>query len=104
MNIKGVGSLSLFYHTCKCGEMCVDGFPNQLEVHERTNRYVTFKSPPCKCGLVFLRRCKLTAGNPFRHRLIEWTIIIWKILPYVPKRLLGRVAGLSLWLEKRLPI
>lgn len=107
MKVKGVTTMDLLYHTCRCGELCVDGFFQQLKVdYDMENKKAKAYCPCSKCDLVYVRRFQLTEGSGKSHRLISWVGILWKLALWglIPQRFAMRMLGIGLWLERNVPI
>ena len=104
--IKGVSHQNLFVSQCRCGEMNIHGFWDQLEKEPPNleRKTITVLMPCQKCGEVHRRTFRLTKGRALRPRLFSWIVLFFRVVHLVPKRFYRATSCMVLWLEKRFPI
>jgi hypothetical protein len=79
MHVQDMTTMSLVYHTCRCGSLEVDGFWNQLKTAVSKNGRAVYAALPCRtCGYVTVRRYRLTSGK--RKRLFSWVTLAWWLI------------------------
>jgi hypothetical protein len=103
--VKGITNFSLLCYWCKCGELNIMGFWNQLDTKVNPSEKSVRVTSCCeKCSLIREKNYRLTTARISRHRLINWMKIFDWIIKYIPDRCFRNACSLTLWLEGNIPI